>query len=202
MPIEPQTNPSVCMPGAIVVDPLTESMNAQDFTAIAVGDCSGDWQPPGSLGGGARSADPTDTGVRLGPLHGRGADLRLPFHLEPGMSFRALDVELSYDATRLVVRSVRLLGAARAAMSSGSLSHLGVVRLALAKLEAIRSDRRPLLVVHFEAVGRRAVRDQVRVTRMKIDGVDLRQCCSERSTGVKLSRGHDGGSVAGGTVVR
>jgi hypothetical protein len=34
------------------------------------------------------------------------------------------------------------------------------------------SDERPVLVVHFEAIGRRAARGKVHLTRMKIDGVD------------------------------
>lgn len=162
----PAVSPTTCTPGAIVFDPLAGAASGQDFTAIAIGDCSGDWQPAGGGGGGAA------TGAWLGRLHGRRASLRLPLFLEPGASFRALDLELRYDANRLMARRVRLVGAARGAIARVNLSDPGVVRLAMAKLDPIVAGERPVLVVHFEAVDRRARQDDVRLVRMKVDGVN------------------------------
>jgi YVTN family beta-propeller protein len=168
--VEPVSGPAECVPGAVVFDPLSASMNSQDFTAVAFGDCSGDWQPSG--GGGARRVRATGEEITIGPLRRRDADLVLPIRLAPGTSFRAMDLELRYDAARLRARRAELTGAARTALSRVNLADAGRVRLALARLEALVSDQRPLLVVHFEARGHHAARGKVRLTRMKIDGVD------------------------------
>jgi hypothetical protein len=58
-------------------------------------------------------------------------------------------------------------------MSRVNVSIPGVVRLALAKLDAIVADERPVLLVHFEAVDRRAPRGGVRLALMKMDGAIL-----------------------------
>jgi hypothetical protein len=164
--IEPEVGPSSCTPGAIVFDPLTTSMTGQDFTAIAVGDCSGNWEPPGG-GGASESLEPP---VWLGPLHGRDRGLRVPLHLQPGTSFQALDVELRYDPFLLLVQRVRLLGAARDAMVYANVDEPGVIRVALAKLDPIVAGDQPIFVAHFEAVGD-GTPANVYAASAKVDGV-------------------------------
>jgi hypothetical protein len=172
--IEPEVSPGTCTNGAIVFDDLTTSVGGQDFIAIAIGDCSGDWQPQGGPGGGAAAEiEATGTTAWFGPLHGRDSALRLPLHLEPGTLFKALDVELRYDPQFLLAQRVRLVGDTRGAMFRANLSETGVVRLALASLAGIVTDDSPILVVHFEAADRIVDSSHVWPVSVRVDGEPL-----------------------------
>jgi hypothetical protein len=155
-----------CVPGRITLDPLTGSVADQNFVAIAVGDCSGDW--PASGGGGAPPASP---GLRLGPLHGRQRALRLPLYVESGTSFRAIDLELRYDPRVLTTDRIRLVGATREALFQANLSEAGTIRLGLASLEPILADGDAVLVVHFAATERSRDGASIEVVRARINGV-------------------------------
>lgn len=159
---------SSCVPGTIMLDPLTGSLNDQSFIAIAIGDCSGDW--PAAGGGGAERAAP---GAWLGPLHGRDSAPRLPFYVESGTPFRALDLELRYDPASLSAERVRLVGTAREALFRANLSEPGTIRLGLASLTPIISDGDAVLVVHFTAADH--IRGaEIDAVRARIDGVPVR----------------------------
>lgn len=168
----PIVTPASCVPGTIILDPLSGSVAGQDFIAIAIGDCSGDWSPGGS--GGARAATASG-GARawLGPLHGRDRSLRLPLYIEPGTSFQALDLELRYDPALLSADRVRLVGDARGALFQANLSEPGTIRLGLAKLTPITSDDNAVLVVHFQAEERAGARPWVEPLRARLDGRTL-----------------------------
>lgn len=168
--VEPDLHQGSCTPGAIVFDPLTASMDDQDFTAVAVGDCSGNWTPPAGGGGGSAAAAKGE--AWLGSLHAQERSLRVPFHLTPGVTFRALNLELHYDSQSLAPRRVRRLGGTRQAMTHANLAEPGTARLALASLEPIVSDDRPLLVFHFESRGGGQWRHRLRATA-RVDGVSM-----------------------------
>ena len=45
--VTPQMSP-LCAPGAIAYEPLAPPANGQDFLAVLLGDCTGNWQPAGA----------------------------------------------------------------------------------------------------------------------------------------------------------
>lgn len=63
--IQPLLASGSCQPGAIVLAPLSAPAERQDFTALLIGDCSGDWQPipptPTETPSATNTAPPTAT---------------------------------------------------------------------------------------------------------------------------------------------
>jgi len=159
-----------CVPGRITLNPLGGSAAGQDFIAIALGDCSGDWQTGGGAGGGAGAASPH---LSLGPLHGHDPALRLPFYVEAGASFRALDLELRYDPSLLSADRVRLVGPARDSLFRANVSETGAIRLGLASIAPITAGTDAVLVVHFAATDRNPSGATIDVVRARIDGVTV-----------------------------
>ena len=43
--IPPQLAPAICQPGALEFSPLAGQATGQDFSAVLIGDCTGNWQP-------------------------------------------------------------------------------------------------------------------------------------------------------------
>ena len=44
-PIQPALTTGACQPGAVAFNPLSANATGQDFTAVLLGDCTGNWSP-------------------------------------------------------------------------------------------------------------------------------------------------------------
>jgi hypothetical protein len=169
---QPVITTTTCLPGNITFNPLGGLANGQNFLAVAIGDCAADWQPGGGGGGGFQ--DPPAT-AWIGPLHGTERAPRLPLYVQPGTSFKALDVVIHYDAAALVADRIRFVGAARGLMSRANLAEPGIVRIGMASANPIVSDDNAVLVVHFTGAARGATQARVEAKQIKINGRDALQ---------------------------
>ena len=136
----PSTTDTTCAPGAVAFAPLAGPAAGQDFRAIAFGDCTGNWQPPGAA---LRRLAPSAAAVRIGPPSAmRGRELRLPIAL--AASAHALELVLRYDPARLRFIRVRAVGA----LVRATVEEPGLLRLAAASAMNLADAR---LVAHFAA---------------------------------------------------
>ncbi len=147
--IPPQLTGGSCQHGAIALEPYAGSAAGQDFQALLIGDCTGNWQAQGAAR--LTSAVPASAPeVRFGRLrrshHGQ---LALPIVVRAN-SYQSLDIQLSYDTQRLRLTNVRL---ANTMLDHGILMESnevtpGLVAIAVASPEPLRSHR--VVVVEFE----------------------------------------------------
>jgi hypothetical protein len=161
---EPTVSPASCQSGSITFAPLLDGESNQDFLAVLFGDCTGDWQPSDGVG---QTISPLNRArVRLGRprVTRRRRHLWIPVYVDVAGSFRALDAELHYDPTQLRVRSVHQVGAARAALMAANMEVPGVVRIALASLQPLRSGT--VLVLNLDGQSS-SIRSTLRVARAR-----------------------------------
>jgi hypothetical protein len=173
----PAIAPPLCQPGSIVHEVLAGSDLQQNFRAIPLGDCDGDWTPVASTSeslapGAAESA--TANEIVAGPLHGRNRSLRFPLSVPAGTGLRAFEATIDYDASALRVLDMRRGGDARAALFAANDDGAGRLRIAFAAAEPMIADTGPLFVVHFAPLHRGAEHADVHLGSVAVDGVPLR----------------------------
>jgi len=163
---QPQVAPGSCQSGAITFQSPMTSMHNQDFAGVLFGDCTGNWQP-GSVGALYNVATLGASRVRIGRARtgARTHRVRVPLYVQAGSAFQSMDVQLRYDASRLTPMSVHRLRNARHALLAANPREPGVLSIALASSESIRSGA--LLVVEF-ATQRHGANAAVRVARARL----------------------------------
>ena len=148
----PSVTAGACRPGNIVLNPLLVQASNQDFDAILFGDCTGNWTP--SSGAALRQLAPSAATVHAGALRrAAGTRVRLPVYVQAGAPFQALDVKIGYDASALVLRSVRAHGAAAQALIGVSDDQAGMVGVSLANAQPIDPNAGAVLVFEFTGDG-------------------------------------------------
>lgn len=151
--IQPLPGAATCTQGAIAYQTLAVSRDAQDFAAVAFGDCTGNWRPPGTATSSTRRAR---AAVRAGELRRvAGGRLALPIGIERSAPLHALELAVAYDPAALRPVRARLLGRARGGAMAFNPSEPGVARIAIASAAPIAADGRPLAVVVFNSTSRR-----------------------------------------------
>src|SRR5262249_55612524 len=101
--------------------------------------CTGNWRPPTPP---ALTVAPSSRGtVRLGrarvvgPTH----QLRVPVYVRAAGTYQSLDVELRYDPAKLTIAGIRRVGAAQRALVAQNRRTPGLLKIALASSELLRS---------------------------------------------------------------
>ena len=150
----PLIGASSCQLGAIDWQPLAANATNQDFSAMLFGDCSGNWRPStgSSVPGRAPGSEGTSVGhgtVRVGNALGtsRTGTLRVPLYAQASGPFHALDVQLSYDPTRLHLVGTRRVHQARGAIAAVNERVPGFLAVSLASVEPLRSGA--VMVLEF-----------------------------------------------------
>jgi hypothetical protein len=157
-----------CEPGALVFNPLQGADAGQDFDAIAFGDCTGNWQSDGDAA--TRPPSPAGTALDVQPLRARpGGRWMQAIALRAPNQVNSLEVELSYDATRMRLRLVRPVHIGELSMLMARTPGLGRVRLAIASADPLPIDGRPLAVVEFSAAAPRIAPGLVRAVDAVVD---------------------------------
>lgn len=146
-------------PGAGVVwdfDPRSRSytnlnadLTGQDFTAILLGDVSGNWSIAGSQGLNTLAQGPVTLTVFGGPISPSGLTTATIWLDAPNVPVYSLDLTLAYSSTRASAVSVQPGSLASAFMSSANLNQPGRVLLALAGALPI-SGRGELVILTFQ----------------------------------------------------
>jgi len=159
--------PFTCQMGALQYTSLSGPIANQNFLGIIFGDITGNWQPSG--GGG--SAFAAGASVTLdAPRRRRSGRFEVPIAVHSAEGYEALEVELSYDPTRVRPLSVRKRRAPRGALLVSSLQQKGIVRIALASPVPAEPSRTIPMSVLFAPIGHRAPHDVVRPIRAAVDG--------------------------------
>ena len=141
---EPAFDALSCQAGSIAFSPLTTGVSGQDFLAIPFGDCAGDWgSSPGAPLTRSRAT------VRLGQFVDGRQQRQLPLHVSTHTRWRALQVELRYDAQQLVPVRVSPTGAARGSLVASSHRRPGRLRIAMASPTGMDAGEGPVLKVYF-----------------------------------------------------
>src|SRR5262249_12587287 len=112
---QPTLAAGICQPGAILYDPLTADVAQQNFTALLIGDCTGNWSPsPGAAALRKRAAAPR---AWLGaPRRRQGRRWLVPVYLAGRTAVHALEARLTFDSDRTRLAAVDLVGAPREAL--------------------------------------------------------------------------------------
>jgi len=162
--VTPSFAGGVCRLGAIAHTPLTAAASGQSFRAAVLGDCTGNWQPPGPAALRASAGTSTASAGRL--RRTRGGQYRLPIRIGAA-SLSAVELELQADPA-LRLRTVRALGPAQRSIVQFAQHAGGRIAVALASAAPLAGAR---LVAVFDgpADAATAVRLQARV-----DDVDAR----------------------------
>jgi len=143
-PIQPAMGSS-CQPGSIAYSPLTTDASGQDFIAVLLGDCTGNWRPAGGASALAFSVSQTD--VHLGRSLRHAEHVSVPLEVRGMETFQALTVHLHYDPSQVDAPTVRLMRRAQHAMIAVNDSIPGELVVGLASGEPIKSGT--VLVLEF-----------------------------------------------------
>ncbi len=150
-PIRPDVTAAACRPGAVEFGSADAEIDGQDFTAVLLGDCTGNWQS----GGAAllrRAANGRDA-VRVGRVHrlpgGRG---RVKISFRGGAALQAASLTFAYDASQMQPVAVRAARRTRPPLTSWNADHPGTLRIALAGAQPLAA-RQAALVVELEQLG-------------------------------------------------
>ena len=174
-PASPSLAPSPCQPGAIYYGSLPASATQQNFLAIPLGDCDGDWNASNaateSIAALHAAIEPVE--LMAGPLHGRERSLRFPLALPAGTAIGAFEATIRFDGAALAVSDVRRVGDARAVLFAANDDEAGVLRVAFASAEPVLAGEGPFLVVHFAPLRRSIEQAQVLVTRGILNGAGV-----------------------------
>jgi len=148
--VQPAAGSGTCTMGAVRYVPLDGPCTDQDFAAVAFGDVTGNWQPPG--GGAATVVAPRTVRVTAQRSNRAGLVL-LPVSVTSGPAYTALQVDVRFDPAMLRLVSVRRQGTARGALLEVNDVTPGVARIALASGTPLGGA--PMMLV-FAPAARRA----------------------------------------------
>ena len=169
--IQPQVTAGTCQGGAIVLDPLLEPAQDQDFQAILFGDCTGNW----GLNNGVESITPAfgaqDSPVlRVGRLRrARGRRAYLPLYVEQPDRFLALEAQLGYDPQLLRPGRVHQLQSTPPNLLAVNRDIPGRVRIALAAANDLTAGIAPIFIIEWSVLQPGAVPGTITVSRALID---------------------------------
>lgn len=150
----PVVGSSNCQLGAIDWRPLASSATNQDFSAVLFGDCSGNWVPstgssvPGRAPGGESVHGRGSVRVGGALRAARSDAVRVPLYVQAAGSYHSVDLQLSYDPTRLHLLGVRRVRQARGALAAVNQRVPGVLTISLASVDPLRSGA--VLVLQFQ----------------------------------------------------
>jgi hypothetical protein len=137
-----------CQSGAIEFLPLIGDASRQNFTAVVLGDCSGNWNADAGSGLGS-PADGRE--ARLGTARARpGGRWIVPLSVTGFDGIFALSAGVGSDPSSATFESVDVIGAGRDAIVVYRDDGDGLVQFAMASPEPIDTSKRPLAVLTFK----------------------------------------------------
>jgi serine protease AprX len=144
---QPGVDGGNCVHGSILYDPLVGSALAQDFLAVAYGDCAGDWGAPAAPDGGVLGIPPAQ--IRLGTPRRLRGHTRVPVFVDSEQPFHAVAFELGYEADRRVDVRVRRAAVIASVLLESNTQNAGRVAVALASVAPIQPNTAPVGFVDF-----------------------------------------------------
>jgi hypothetical protein len=139
-----------CRPGAVGYAPLIGDALGQDFRAVLLGDCTGNWAPP-TAGGRqpavAQRASATTLVTRM--RHMRGGRLRAALIVRSRTTIQSIEATLASDPAQLRLVNARAVLGARGAVLAFNQPAPGTIALALASPAPIAAGTRVGIVLEF-----------------------------------------------------
>jgi hypothetical protein len=157
----PVLNGGSCQPGAITLSQLPGDVSGQDFTALLLGDCTGNWQP--TTGGAARRRVAATTEIRTLPA--RRGRTRILLTVRAQAPIAALEVMLVTEPADTSVARIVPAFAARGAQAVVNHVSPGRIALAFATAHTLGAGQRAGLVLELNG----NVAPAVRVSRLTIE---------------------------------
>ena len=162
----PSISTGSCRRGSIALNPLLAPVAHQDFEAILLGDCTGNWNQSGAALRAFASAGGT---VRLGAMRrAPGRRARLPIYVRRS-SFQALDIKIGYDEHALTLRSVRPHGGANGALISVGTDQPNVIGVSMARLAPVDGSAGAVLILEFDKASGRAEDPAAQLLSAQVD---------------------------------
>ncbi len=153
---------------------INSDQTGQNFTAILLGDVTGNWQPPAGAGGAGIFAldSPTAVGLRVSTVEGQnGMQVHVPILVEAGgPAFQAADLVIHYDAAVLEFQAGQAaVGSAGSDMALQiNSNNPGVLRIGMAgSLLAVREGT--LLELPFDVLAPLAVPSPLSFESARLD---------------------------------
>ncbi len=140
---------------------LNGDLSNQDFTAILIGDVSGNWEAPAGGGGASLQGGSLMGGAESSPVELTvpnvitevGQSVTVPLQLTRNdAQVHALDLKLSYDASQLTLESIEVGSVANGMMFVANTDELGMIRVGMAGSNPLPDDG-DLLVFSFQTTG-------------------------------------------------
>jgi hypothetical protein len=138
-----------CQPGSILLSSLASDAMDQNFIAVVLGDCTGNWRGEVSA-----SEVSGEMRVRFAHRRGRGRRLQLPLLIDSGVPFRSVEGQLRYDPSELRPVRVRFMDRATRVGNrrlAWETPNDGQVRFALASAEPFEG-RDAVLLAEFRVL--------------------------------------------------
>ncbi len=164
--LAPSVGDGACHGGKIMLEHLDDEVSAQDFRAVLIGDCTGNWQP---LDGAAVApAGQRAPRVRLGLPSVHDGLAHVPVYVRSAEPFLAVDLQVAYDAARLTPGPAKLRRADDSTIVGIHAAKPGLLRIALASGAPLELRRGMLLRLEFAVDGEMPA-DAVHLTGASID---------------------------------
>lgn len=164
---QPTLSNGLCQPGTIGYPQLAGDVVGQDFRALLIGDCTGNWQPTATAAAVRQRGVAAARLTRLRPsARGR---LRAALILRPTGPVQAVEVTLAIDPDKLQLAGARPALAGRDALLLSYEPTPGNVAIALANNGPLAVGQRTAIIVEFESLARDAARSRITVERLAFD---------------------------------
>lgn len=157
-----------CVAGSITFDPLSTVVDGQDFLAVALGDCSGNWRS-GSGAALVRTASSAPTASVRQLRRSRHGTARLPIIVRSEQPVHAIDVQLRYDPSVLELTGARLRNGGEDVLVSYNADEKGRTTLALASAQPLAAGKGTMLLLQFDVLDPAASRNAVEVIYVALD---------------------------------
>ena len=164
--LQPTLDAGICQPGAILYNPLAADVAQQDFTALLIGDCTGNWSTS-PAGGALRQRGAAPRAWLGAPRRRQGHRWLVPVYLAGRTAMHALEAHLTFDSDRTRLAAVDLVGAQREALVALGGKGADSEAVAVASAEPIPVGNRPVAVVSCETADRAP--PQLRLTDVTVD---------------------------------
>jgi hypothetical protein len=151
---------------------LNSDQSGQDFTAVLIGDVSGNWQAPGASGSPLPSASEGQQPVQLrlaDAAVGSDTQVLLPLFIETGdADVFSLDMVLTYDPALLAIVNTDPGAAAAGSAMAVNAQQPGVIRIGLASAAPLAQDGE-LLEFVFDVLGELASPAEITISDARIN---------------------------------
>lgn len=150
--LPPQLSNGICDPGSIAYQPLQADASGQDYTAVLLGDCTGNWNAP-AAGGAFRRAAPPPRAWLAPPRRLRAQRWAVPLHVTGRPALTALQAHVALDPALARIETVELAEARAGTLVRVGRVDGGVTALAVASAAALPVSERPVAVLIVEVEG-------------------------------------------------